>query len=511
MSGRYVAAIDIGTTAAKAMLLDADGAVSHPVTVALDTRHAPDGAITQSPDAWFDALRHAARAWWAAGIDAAQIALIAPCGQMQNMVALDDRGEPVGDALLYADRRAVDEAAAINARFGAAALHRRLGNPLDAGSLPPKLLRWRDRDPTAFARTCSVLLGAKDFVTFRLTGALVVDPSTASTTGMYRLFDGDWDVDLLADLALEPALLPRIVAACDVAGHVTAAAAAATGFAAGTPVLCGLGDAVATGEGAAIATSLAADRYLYLGTSAWIAGTTALPPAGAAPPSAGVIRLAGVDAGRMVLIAPALNGGCVLDWSLGLLGHRAGEPRVPYFERFEAELLASPASPRRPLFLPFLHAERCPVPTQGAGGTFLHVGSDTTRADLLRAVLDGTALALRWCADLLPAGEAPAVLPVVGGGTHFRPWLQSIADALGVTLQAQPDADRLAALGIAGLAARTLGWAPPRAGAAPAVEPVAPTAAGVARLAASSPAFRRATALLGQLDPAPIHPPEDIP
>ncbi len=137
--------------------------------------------------------------WWQAVVDAvhdldakdrAAIAAIAITGQMQDVILIDERGEPVRPVILYSDTRARAEANEVIAKIGADRLRELTGNEQDASGLLAKLLWLSRHDPDSLSRSAYLLVGAADFIAFALTGKAVCDTTTASTTGLLNIPHG---------------------------------------------------------------------------------------------------------------------------------------------------------------------------------------------------------------------------------------------------------------------------------------------------------------------------------
>ncbi|MBX9265493.1 xylulokinase [Chromobacterium violaceum] len=449
----YIATFDIGTTEVKAALADRDGGVHFQRSIALETYGDGNGSVEQDAGDWYDAVQRIASSWWQSGVDARRVSAIALSGQMQNFLPLDQDHEPLHRAVLYSDKRPLKEAEEINARHGADNLWSALENPMTAASILPKLVFWRASFPQAFGRLRHVVLGAKDYVVLRLTGRHATDRTNASTTGLYRPKDDAWHAELLADYGFSLDLMPRLLEPGEQVGGVSALAARQTGFVSGTPVLCGLGDAGAATLGVGVLDH--EDAYLHLGTTGWLARLTQTDPVGDMPVGT-IFRLAGIIAGKTLQVAPVLNAGNILQWALTLVGHRPGEDCAEYFRMAAAEVQGVTV-PDGLLFVPYLHAERCPVELPAPRGALLGVTGATTRAQILLAVLEGAALSLRWCAELLGM-EKVGLLKVVGGGARSEAWLRMIADNLNVSLLVKPDAHLHPLRGLAALAAVELEW-----------------------------------------------------
>lgn len=492
----WIAAFDIGSSAVKAALVSRDGRLHHARTIAYPASALPPGE--QDPRDWWQAFTQVLQGWWADGIAPASIAALSFSGQMQDLIALDAQGEPVRAAILYSDARAADAAHAAEQHLGVDEIHRVTRNPFNASSVLPKLLHLRDIEPAVWAATARVLFGAKDFITLRLTGRAACDPTTAATTGLFDIERGAWALAWLAALQLPAGLLPELMAAGAQVGAVSARAAADTGLRAGCPVLCGLGDAAATTLGAGVVD--ASQCYAYLGTSGWVACVSGRFN----PPGAPLFVLPYLALERRILIGPVSNAGAVHRWALDLLD--AGMPEPMRYAAFERAVSAA-APDARLLFLPYLAAERLPVATAAAQGTLSGISAATTRAQIMRAALEGVSLSLRCAFDVLqgqPGAAPPSELIVVGGATHSAAWMQILADVFDTRLRIAADADLLPCLGVAATAAAAIGWcATPEAFVqqrrSSAERFVAANAVGAALLKEKSAAWRALQMAIGRL------------
>ena len=183
MSGGICLGIDLGTSAVKAVALDAQGAVMAFGSADYATHAEQPGQAEQESNDWLQAMAKAV-----SGIGGqlgpdfpGRVMAIGLAGQLPTLVCMGDQG-PVGRAIAWTDGRADQWAAErLDAEpFLRADLYRRTGMPLDGRYLAPMF---------AFHKRANVrhILSAKDFLCFALTGRLVTDPSTASGYGLYAL------------------------------------------------------------------------------------------------------------------------------------------------------------------------------------------------------------------------------------------------------------------------------------------------------------------------------------
>lgn len=453
----YVASIDIGTTAAKGVLVDRNAHIHHEISVDLNT-YQDNGHIEQNPSEWWEAVQQVAAYWNASGIRPEDIVCISMSGQMQDLIAIDADGRPLRPAILYSDARAALEAERIIGEIGLEAMREVTGNHFD-GSFPlAKLLWFKEQEPDAYARTAQVLFGSKDYIVRRLTGHAVTDPTTASTSGLLHVRKREWAREWLEALGLDVRLLPVITASHEITGTITLEAALSTGWLEGTPVVAGVGDAGATTLGAGVMKE--ADVYSYLGTTGWLAISTP----SCSYREGGVFHLAHPADGLYIAIAPLLNAGNVHRWAVQTLASQseASDATASEVERYAAfeRLAASADRGRSPVvFLPYLNGERCPVQDPDAFGAFIGMRMDTTKAQLCASVLEGVGYALRQVKDYLLSDHELTEAVMIGGGSQSKIWCQIISDILGCPLHVPQSAQYLPALGAAACAFVQLGWA----------------------------------------------------
>ncbi|PLS25171.1 gluconate kinase [Bifidobacterium imperatoris] len=439
----YTAAFDSGTTALKGALVAEDGRIV--ASASSDLTLIINGDFReQDPDEWWRAFCKVSQTMLAQaqehepGCTAAQIAGIIFSGQMQDVIALDAELKPVCTAILYSDGRADAEAEQLrnDYRGGAARFLETVGNRLE-GCLPlPKLMWLRNHEPATFERVRHVLISSKDYLIAQLTGTCIGDVAACSTAGAMNIREGQWDVELCEAAGIDIALLPELHKPQDRIGTVTAAAAALTGFAAGTAVYAGIGDAGATTFASGVAKP--GQYNINIGTSGWIA--TVSPEPFVNKPGAANLAF-GVEPG-FVNAVPFLNAGDVHKWVTGVFAH--GD----YAESHELIAASAPGA-NDVLCLPYLVGERFPVMNPTIRGAYVGITPDTTQADMARAALEGVAFSIRQGMESFDA--APVTISLIGGGARESTWCQILADALNHPIDVYANADILPAVALASL------------------------------------------------------------
>ena len=199
----HVLALDLGTSGAKAALIDLrTGETTAACSQPHPTHTLPGGGVEQSPEDWLAAARVAV-----AALPTDDVAALSVTGQMQDLICLDGSGAAIGRAILYNDTRATDAATAIATEVP----HwvEITGNEQNATSNAAMLRRLHDSgDPRASAD--AVLFSPTGYLLHRLGLGQFVDPTTASTTGLMDLATRTWSREVCAAAHCSPGTLPEI-------------------------------------------------------------------------------------------------------------------------------------------------------------------------------------------------------------------------------------------------------------------------------------------------------------
>jgi xylulokinase len=431
--------IDLGTSAAKVLVVDETQSVRASAEAPLAISHPSPLASEQDCDSWWVAVGGALdRIAAEAPAAMADVAAIGLSGQMHATVLLDAADRPIRPAMLWNDGRAHAEADELK-RLGRD-LAAELGVPALAGFTAPKLLWLARHEPAAFARTRALLL-PKDLIRLRLTGEHATDPSDAAGTWLLDQARRDWSARAIAAIGLDRALLPRLVEGTAPSGIVRPEIARRFGLRPGVVVAGGGGDTMAGGVGVGAVRD--GDAFVGLSTSAQLfVAADAHRPA----PDRLVHAFCHAIPGRWCQMAALLNGASVL----ASVAHLLGDADLP---TLLAEVEAKFSGPSRLLVLPYLSGERTPHDDPYARGVIFGLTGDTSRAELVQAALEGVAFSLVDGRDALAAGGTRVTSAgVIGGGARSRFWTRLIASALNIPLRRFAGGERGPAFGAARLA-----------------------------------------------------------
>lgn len=444
--------IDIGTQSLKAVVLgdglEELGWGSRPYKPRYPR---PDWA-EQDPRLWLDALQPAiADALAVAGLTGTDIAAMAVCGQLDGAVPTDVEGAPLGPAIIWMDRRAAPELGGIDPDL----VHARCGLVLDATHMGGKIA-WMHAHLPERSRV-AIWHQPVSFVVAALTGRRVMSRSLASTTMLYNLRSGGWDEELLELFHVAAAELPGLADDTELAGLLTPAGAALTGLPVGLPVAVGTGDDFSNPLGCGIC------RPRVVGVSLGTAETVAALHQDPVTDRERLVETHAYPGGLYHIGNPGWLSGGAVRWAAGLLGVASDDA----FSDLAAE---APPGCEGLVFIPALSGAMAPKWIAAARGSFVGLGLSHGRAHMARAVLEGTAFAMRDVVDRLEAlGVATERLRLMGGGARSGVWcdIRTAVSRRPADVLTTSDAS---AIGAALLAAVASGVAPDAAAASSALQ-----------------------------------------
>ncbi len=414
----YFIGIDLGTSSVKLLLVDEAGQILRSESRSYPLAFPAPGWSEQNPDDWWTAVCGGLSALLA-GIPAEEIRGLGCGGQMHGLVALDAQGAVIRPAILWNDGRTAAETAELNQNPGKEKLSEYCANIAFAGFTAPKLLWMQKHEPESFARIAMIML-PKDYINYRLTGVFSTDFSDASGTLLLDVQNRCWSKEMLVRCGLREDQLPPLFESYETVGFVQEGLP----LPAGIRVVAGAGDNAAAAVGTGTVGEGACN--LSLGTS----GTLFISSDHfSVDPHNALHAFAHAD-GRYHLMGCMLSAASCCKWLLEeILGTKD----------YDAEYSAIRTDDfgRNPLyFLPYLMGERSPINDSDARGLFIGLSLDTTRAQLVQAVLEGVGFALR---DSLEVARSLGLdirrSKLCGGGAKSPLWAQMLADILNLELE----------------------------------------------------------------------------
>lgn len=444
----YILVYDLGTSGNKASLFSVEGRMVKSVVVSYETYYLDEISVEQNPDDWWKSVIEATKLL-VADINVEDIKVISVSGHMQGMVLLDDCGDLLYNSLIWMDQRSGKQTKELESKISAERIREITNGGVSPIFTLEKLMWMRDEKPEIYKRISKVL-NTKDYITYKLTGALVTDFSDGSGTGVLDIFNGCWSQEILDVVDIPIEIFPELHESIDVVGHVTKEAGEACSIMSGIPVVCGGGDGACATLGAGSIKH--GDTYCLMGSSAQIAITSDFLIVDRKNP---IPSLPHVIPGKFIPIGAMTSAGIAYQWGLDLFAKveklQAEDMGVSVHELVEEKVGKVTLGANKLVFLPYLHGERSPRNNPDARGVFFGLTSNHTTDDMLRAILEGIAFNLGRILDHLKGSIDIEKVNLVGGGASS---LQQkiLADVFGLPVTTVENSRSASAVGAAVIA-----------------------------------------------------------
>jgi len=435
MQKKYIIAHDTGTGGDKAVLTDLRGQIIHSEYQDYGLNYPKPEWVEQDPEELWRAFAKTTRlVIEGAGVEPAEILGVGISAQMFNLLPIDEHGTPLTPLLSWLDVRSVRQADALLSGDTPRFLFEHTGNIPTAKDVIPKMLWLKEERPELWKRTYK-LLDCKEYILFKLTGAIAIDWHGASVYFLFDPYQKTWSQAACERLGIPVEMLPEAYPCTQVIGTVTPQAAGVTGLLPGTPVVICAGDvAVAqTGSGA----NADGKAHLCVGTATWVGLSSSQFHNNPQKP---FWALNHIDPAKWVIAGEMETGGGALMWFRDVLcaieaqhARQAGTSTYQLINEMAASV--EPGSDRL-LFAPWLSGERAPVLDHYARGAWVGISLGHTKAHFARAVMEGVAFHLHWICEAMQASGLPVgALNAIGGGSTSPVWTQIISDVTGRELR----------------------------------------------------------------------------
>ena len=452
---KYIIAYDLGTGGNKASLYDLEGRCIKECFKSYETFYPRSGWHEQNPRKWWEAVVESTRQLLVeSSIKANEVECLGISGQSLGVVPLDKDGNLLRNTTpIWSDSRAIPQTKKFQEEYTEIDWYRITGNgfPMPLYSAF-KIMWYRDEEPEMFKRIDKVV-GSKDYINYLLTGVAVTDYSYASGSGVYDLRGWKYSTDLINICNLPREIFPDIVPSTQVIGNLTATAAAELGLTTKVKVVSGGVDNSCMALGA---RAMKEGRvYNSLGSSSWIAVTSSQPLINdKAKPFVFAHVIPGMFTSAVSTFAAGSSFRWVRDNLCRDLIHQAQLKNVDVYELMTAEAKESPVGSRGLLFNPNMAGGTTMSPSINIRGAFLGMDLGHSRADMIRATMEGVALELRIALDILSnMVKLSDEMLVVGGGSRSQVWRQIFSDVYNMKVVKTNIDQQAAALGAAACAA----------------------------------------------------------
>lgn len=426
---RYLIAHDLGTSGNKATLFTIDGKLVKSITYSYNTNFFNGNWAEQNPLDWWKAVCETNKLLLK-DIDKNQVAGLGFSGQMMGCVCVDRDGNLLRDAIIWADQRGVAEEQSLKNKIDEKEFYNIVGHKISASYSIEKLMWIRNNEPHIF-KNIYKMLNPKDYIIYRLTGEFLTDYSDASGTNAFDITNLKWSEKIIDCTDLDINLFPEAYPSTHIGGEVSASIAEECGLAPGTKIVIGGGDGVCAAVGAASVEENVA--YNYLGSSSWVAYTSKKPvfdknmrtfnwvhmiPGYYAP--TGTMQAAGNSFSFMKNV--------ICD-GLSII---AEKNNISVYDLINKEIESSKIGANGLIFLPYLLGERSPRWNPNARGAFIGLKMEHTKADMLRATVEGILMNLDIILEIFKKDADIKVMNIIGGMAQGAPIRQILADIYGI-------------------------------------------------------------------------------
>ena len=413
--------IDLGTSAVKLLLVDENGQILNEVTKEYPQEFPRPGWSQQDPADWKNAvfqgipeLLH--------GFDPSTVAGIGAGGQMHGLVALDAQDNVIRPAILWNDGRTTKQVEYLNNVIGKETLSELTANIAFAGFTAPKILWMKEEEPENFAKIAKIML-PKDYINYLLTGVHSCDYSDASGMLLLDVQNKCWSKQMLDICGITEKVMPQLFESYQVIGSVTREVATVLGLPENVKVVAGAGDNAAAAVGTGTVGNSGCNISLGTSGTVFISSDTF-----GVDPNNALHAFAHADGGYHLM-------GCMLSAASCNKWLCDEILRTKDYAAEQQEITRDMLGTNHVYFLPYLMGERSPINDTNARGTFIGMTMDTTRADLIQAVLEGVAFAIRDSFEVAKKlGVSVTVSNICGGGSKSPLWKTIFANVLGIPL-----------------------------------------------------------------------------
>ena len=446
MAAECILAIDLGTSGPKVALVTTEGEVLASEVESTELFLSDGGGAEQDPDDWWRAIMTATRRITDRQlVPAEQIIAVAVTSQWAGTVPVDKGGNALARAIIWLDSRGakyVPEVAGGLVRiqgYGALKLERWIrktgGVPSLAGKEPVAHILFLRHERPEIYEAAYKFMEPKDYLNLRLTGKFLATTDSIALHWVTNNRDIDnvrYDDHLLAQTTLPREKLPDLTRAVDVIGTLTPNAAVELGLNENTRVVGGTPDVPAAAVGSGAVADF--DGHIYVGTSSWL---TCHVPFKKTDLVHNMASLPSALPGRYFVGNEQETAGACMTWLRDNVFCRddvldPGAPPEDALERFGKLAQEVPAGSDKVIFTPWLYGEHTPVANPHLRAAFSNVSLRTTRAHVVRAVMEGVAYNTRWLMGGVESfiGRPFEGLRFIGGGAKSELWCQIFADVL---------------------------------------------------------------------------------
>ena len=417
----YYIGIDLGTSSLKLLLVDDDGNVVNEFSKEYPLFFPHNGWSEQDPNEWWNAVLEGVPEL-IKNIDASKVVGIGSGGQMHGLVALDKDDNVLRNAILWNDGRTQKEVEYLNNEIGKDTLSKYTANIAFAGFTAPKVLWMKNNELDKFNKIAKIML-PKDYINYKLTGVHCSDYSDASGMLLLDVKNKCWSKEMLDICGIKEEQMPKLYESYECVGTLLPEIANKLGLNQNVKVVAGAGDNAAAAVGTGVVGNGGCN--ISLGTSGTIFISS--DKFGVDPNNA-LHAFAHADGGYHLM-------GCMLSAASCNKWFAEEILKEKDFALLQKDITDDKLGNNNVYFLPYLMGERSPINDVDARGTFTGLSLDSSRSDMVQAVLEGVSFAIRDSFEVAKSiGVKIDRSMICGGGSKSPLWQKMLANILNIPL-----------------------------------------------------------------------------
>jgi glycerol kinase len=423
--------VDVGTTACRTTLFDDDGNSAQFAYREYSNITPSQTEVEQNQKVWTSSIFRTVNACLKqTRSEVTQVKAIVVTSQRATIMPVDIHGKPLSNAILWLDKRGLDECKLIRSKVGFEVIYKRTGLRVDPYFSAPKIL-WMKRHRFHVYQATHKFLTVHDYVIRVLTGEMLTDETQASRTMLFNIEKREWDSRILQSLGVDEEKLPNIVPTGSIVGELSQEAAHESGLRPGVPVIAAGGDQ----QLAAIGMGISDRNKVGINTGS---GSFVLAHVRKPLRDMGIRVLCSVASipHTWMLEGGVFTTGSVYKWFKDNFGRdetiKANLVNKSVYEILDRKALTSVSS-SKVVLLPHFSGSAAPYWNPLAKGLIFNLTLGTGKADILAGILTSICLEMKKNLMIIEKmlGESVRDVYVAGGASRSRLFNQLQADALG--------------------------------------------------------------------------------
>ncbi|MHA1728437.1 MAG: xylulokinase [Promethearchaeota archaeon] len=426
----YYAALDLGTTGVRTIIFDKKGREVSSSYKECQSFFPSSTMVEQDANVWWDSLRKTIRVALSKGkIEPKKIKSVAITNQRETIVPVDEKGEPLSNAIVWQDRRTTDECEEIRSNIGEEKVYKITGLKIDPYFSGSKIMWIKKNKPNIYNLAYKFLL-VHDFIVHKLTGQWITDYSNASRTMLFDINTLKWSDDLASAMEIDLDKMPEAIPSGKLISKITSEE---TVFSKDTVVISGGGDQQCAALGVGVVKE--GITKCTTGTGSFIVSYLDKP---VFDEKRRVLCSCHTVPGAWIQEASIFTTGSVLKWVRDVISHEeveiAKKNGVNTYQIMDELAEKSPVGANGLLLIPHFMGAGSPYWNPNAKGVLFGMTLAHKRADIIRAVMEGVTFEIRKNIELFnELGTEINEIRITGGGARSNIWNQILADVCNVT------------------------------------------------------------------------------